>query len=214
MGDGDDISTSLLTHIATTEWASVSEYVLVYSPASDTWDELPPMPMPRAKAASCVLLDGRVALFGGWTQHFHLLVPTSTAIAFDTRHNKWTHLPSLPSEATCIGMCVHHAAFVTSAIATLSHAASMEHLRFCTHLAGALDCAVRQRCTHSYITRRAPGVLLPSKTGPSWSGVQIPINPCTTAATATQTQAPRCMALAGCSTNLPLAGLSSRLALV
>ena len=119
-GDGDDISISLSTRVAVTEWASVSEHVLVFNPASDAWDELPPMPMPRAKAASCVLPDGRVALFGGWTQHGHLLVPTSTAIAFDTRHNKWTYLPPLPSEALCIGMCVHHAAPLTGAIAAAS----------------------------------------------------------------------------------------------
>ena len=37
----------------------------IYDPVLNVWEALPPLPQPRAYATSCVLSDGRVALFGG-----------------------------------------------------------------------------------------------------------------------------------------------------
>ena len=85
----------------------------VYDPDFDTWESLPTMPRGRAGAASCMLSDGRMALFGGYTQDSKDLnqgapnsrhgghkkspvKPSPTSISFDIRQSRWVQLPAMP----------------------------------------------------------------------------------------------------------------------
>ena len=66
------------------------------SVAQPNWQELPDMPVARWEAGT-VVLDGKIFVFGGYTQG-----PRSTTRAdcYDAHENKWTQLAGLPSSIT------------------------------------------------------------------------------------------------------------------
>jgi hypothetical protein len=71
----------------------------LYDVAENKWTALPDMPCSRASAASCVLSDGRAALFGGFTNEQadpNPWRPTPTALAFDPLKSRWQRLPNMP----------------------------------------------------------------------------------------------------------------------
>lgn len=95
-------------------WSRLLNTAELYDPVFNTWESLPPMPQARASASSCLLGDGRVALFGGWVHGSRRIEAeptgsiesqkmrtapqaTPSVVAYDFARSKWVQLPAMPT---------------------------------------------------------------------------------------------------------------------
>ena len=71
----------------------------VYTPATNTWTMLPPMPTPRHDLALVAGADGRIFAIGGQTDN----TPVSAVEAYSPSTNSWTALAPVPFAGTSVG---------------------------------------------------------------------------------------------------------------
>jgi hypothetical protein len=71
----------------------------VYTPATNTWTMLPPMPTPRHDLALVAGTDGRIFAIGGQTDN----TPVSAVEAYSPSTNSWTALAPVPFAGTSVG---------------------------------------------------------------------------------------------------------------
>lgn len=72
-----------------------------YRIASNSWQQLSPMPTARAEMATA-LVDNKIYVFGGWLGEG----TTNTAEVYDINTNTWSTLPPVPVNITCASAVV------------------------------------------------------------------------------------------------------------
>jgi len=83
---------------------AASEVNYVYDPATDSWSQLAPIPIPVAGYASAVL-DNKIYIIGGGTATTMVENATNIVQIYDPKKNQWTNGTPMPTGVYLAGAC-------------------------------------------------------------------------------------------------------------
>ncbi len=85
------------------EWTNVTDSLIAYDPATDSWQELSPLPTPLAGVAAAAY-GNKIFVFGGGGYY----LGTNTALVYDTETDDWQTIAPLPGPPRVFGSAAEY----------------------------------------------------------------------------------------------------------